>query len=90
MSEPTVLQVQGSIATQLTSIFIDLGSIHNLMSFKFASKLGFHVTKTEPCKVFLPNGQLHLINYPLLDDSVILQGTQTMANFEVWAGNQYE
>ena len=60
------------------------------MSSKFASKLRYPVTKTEPCKVFLPNGELNSIDYRLLDVFVILQGTQTMANFKVWAGNHYD
>ena len=55
-SEPMVLQVQGSIGIQLTSMLIDLGSTHNLMSSKFASKLGFPITKTEAYKVFVSNG----------------------------------
>ena len=89
-SEPTVLQVQGSIGTQSTSMLIDSGSTHNLMSSKFASKLGLPVTKTEPCKVFLPNGESNPIDCRLLDVPVILQGTQTIANFEVWTGSQYD
>jgi hypothetical protein len=89
-SEPTVLQVQGSIGTQSTSILIDSGSTHNLMSSKFASKLGFPVTEIEPCKVFLPNGESSPIDCRLLDVPVMVQGMQTIANFEVWTGSQYD
>ena len=60
------------------------------MSSKFASKLEFPITKTEPCKIFLPNGESNPIDCRLLDVPLILQGTQTIANFEVWTGNQYD
>ena len=60
------------------------------MSSKFASKLGFFVTKTEPCKVFLSNGESNPIDCRLSDVPVIVQGSQTIANIEVWIGSQYD
>ena len=89
-SEPTILQVHGSIGIQSTSMLIDSGSTHNLMSSDFPSKLGFLVTNTEPCKVFEPNGDSNPIECRLLDIPVILQETQTMADFEIWSGSQYD
>ena len=56
-SELTMLPVQESTDTWSNSMMIDSGSTHNLMSCKFASKLGFHVTKTKPCKLFILNGE---------------------------------
>ena len=82
-SEPLVLQVQWSIGVQSTFILIDLGSAYNLMSFKFASKLGLPVFKTEPCKIFLPNGESNPIECRLLDVAMVLQETI----FEVWTGS---
>ena len=87
-SELTVLQIPGSIGIQSIFMLIDSRSTHNLMSFKFASKLGFFVAKTEPCKVFLPNGESNPIDCQFLDDSIILQGMQTIANFELWTRSQ--
>ena len=89
-SEPTVLHVQGSISTQSTSMLIVSGLTHNLMSSKFASKLRFPVSKTELCKVFLPNGESNLIDCRLLGVPIILQGTQIIGNFEIWTGSQYD
>ena len=42
------------------------------------------MSKTQPCKVFLPNGQSNPIQCQFLDVLVVLQGTQTIANVEVW------
>ena len=53
VSEPSMLQIKGSIHNQSIYMLIDSGSIHNLMSSKFASRLGLPVFKIEACKVFL-------------------------------------
>ena len=52
------------------------------MSSNFASKIRFHITKTEPCKVFLPNGESNMIECLLLDVLAILQRTQIIANLK--------
>ena len=83
VSEPSVVQVQGSIGNQSTSLMIDSRSTHNLMSSKFASKFRLSISKTKPCKVFLPNGVSNPIECQLLDVPVTLQGIQTITNFEV-------
>ena len=60
------------------------------MSSKFASKIGFPVTKIEPCKVFIPNSESNMIECRLLEHPVILQGMQNITNFQVWIENQYD
>lgn len=82
-SKPTMIQVQESIGNRSSSMLIDLGSTHNLMSCEFASKVGFPITQIEPCKVFLTNGELSPIECRLLKVLVILQKTQTIVNFRL-------
>ena len=45
---------------------------HNLMSSKFASKLGLMVSETKRCKVFLSNGESNPIECRLLDVPIIM------------------
>lgn len=71
-------------------MLIDLGSTHDLMSSKFASKLEFSVTNIKTYKVCLRNGESNPIDCQFLGVFVILQRMQTTANFDVWRESQYD
>ena len=45
-------------------MLIDIGSTHNLMMSKFASKLGTSTTKIEPCEVLLCNVECRFFGNP--------------------------
>jgi hypothetical protein len=65
--DATIICMKGTIGSKPTLVLVDPYNTHNLMSKTVVATLGLSLKSMDPCRILLPNGQIHNINLYLED-----------------------